>query len=138
MTALAYGFVRAAADGWSDTLTLTSFVAGGALLALFVANERRATQPITPLRLFASRERSGAYLARALVVTGMFGMFFFVTQFLQGVLHFSPLQAGIAFLPTTARHVRDGAGRATDRLPRSASSDCSPRASRPRSSGWSG
>ena len=75
---------------------------GGALIALFVAIERRATQPITPLRLFASRERSGAYVARALVVTGMFGMFFFVTQFLQGVLHFSPLQAGIAFLPTTA------------------------------------
>jgi EmrB/QacA subfamily drug resistance transporter len=102
MTALVYGFVRAAADGWTDTLTLMSFVIGGALIALFVAIERRATQPITPLRLFASRERSGAYVARALVVTGMFGMFFFVTQFLQGVLHFSPLQAGFAFLPTTA------------------------------------
>ena len=101
MTALVYGFVRAAADGWSDTVTVTSFVAGGALLALFVATERRAAQPITPLRLFASRERSGAYLTRMLVVTGMFGMFFFITQFLQGVLGFSPLQAGIAFLPTT-------------------------------------
>jgi EmrB/QacA subfamily drug resistance transporter len=102
MTALVYGFVRAAADGWADRLTLVSFVMGGALIALFIAIERRATQPITPLRLFANRERSGAYIARALVVTGMFGMFFFVTQFLQGVLHFSPLQAGIAFLPTTA------------------------------------
>jgi len=102
MTALVYGFVRAAADGWTDTLTLASFVVGGALIALFIAIERRATQPITPLRLFASRERSGAYVARALVVTAMFGMFFFVTQFLQGVLHFSPLQAGIAFFPTTA------------------------------------
>jgi len=102
MTALVYGFVRAAADGWTDTLTFASFVTGAGLLALFIANERRATQPITPLRLFASRERSGAYLARALLVTGMFGMFFFLTQFLQGALHFSPLQAGIAFLPTTA------------------------------------
>jgi MFS family permease len=101
MTALVYGFVRAAADGWGDTLTIVSFLTGGALIALFVTIERRATQPITPLRLFASRERSGAYVARALVVTGMFGMFFFVTQFLQGVLHFSRLQAGIAFFPTT-------------------------------------
>src|ERR1700722_6687866 len=102
MTALVYGFVRAAADGWTDTLTLASFVAGAVLIALFLAIERGATQPITPLRLFASRERSGAYVARALVVTGMFGMFFFVTQFLQGVPPFSPLQAGIAFPPTTA------------------------------------
>ncbi len=102
MSALVYGFVRAAADGWHDSITVGSFLAGAALLAFFVANERRAAQPITPLRLFASRERSGAYLARMLVVTGMFGMFFFVTQFLQGLLHFSPLQAGVAFLPTTA------------------------------------
>jgi EmrB/QacA subfamily drug resistance transporter len=101
MTSLVYGFVRAAADGWTDTLTLAAFVAGVLLLTAFVAVERRAAQPVTPLRLFASRERSGAYAARMLVVSGMFGMFFFVTQFLQGVLHFSPLRAGLAFLPTT-------------------------------------
>ena len=102
MSALVYGFIRVAESGWNNTLTLGSFVAGGVLLALFVRIERRAAQPITPLRLFASRERSGAYLARALVVTGMFGMFFFITQYLQGDLHFSPLEAGVAFLPTTA------------------------------------
>ena len=102
MSALVYGFIRVAGNGWNDTITLASFAAGVALLGLFVLTERRAAQPITPLRLFASRERSGAYLARALVVTGMFGMFFFVTQFLQGDLHFSPLEAGVAFLPTTA------------------------------------
>jgi predicted MFS family arabinose efflux permease len=62
----------------------------------------RAEQPITPLRLFASRERSGAYVARMLVVGGMFSMFFFLTQFLQGVLGYNPLQAGLAFLPMTA------------------------------------
>jgi EmrB/QacA subfamily drug resistance transporter len=101
MTALVYGFVRAAADGWTDPLTVASFVAGVAFLGLFVAAERRATHPVIPLRLFASRERSGAYLARAFLVSGMFGMFFFVTQFLQGVLGFSPLQAGLAFLPTS-------------------------------------
>ncbi len=79
MTAVVYGFVRAASDGWGDTITLASFVAGVALLVAFVLTERRAQQPITPLRLFASRERSGALVARVLVVSGMFSMFFFLT-----------------------------------------------------------
>ncbi len=99
MTGLVYGFVRAASDGWADPGTLASFAVGALLLAAFVATERRAGQPITPLRLFRSRERSGAYAARVLLVGGMFGMFFFVTQYLQGVLGFTALEAGIAFLP---------------------------------------
>jgi EmrB/QacA subfamily drug resistance transporter len=102
MTAVVYGFVRAAADGWGERVTVASFALGAALLVAFVVNEMRAEQPITPLRLFASRERSGAYLARMLVVGGMFSMFFFLTQFLQGVLGYNPLQAGLAFLPMTA------------------------------------
>src|SRR5207342_2509693 len=77
MTALVYGFVRAASDGWSDAGTVASFTAGALLLVAFVLTERRAGQPITPLRLFKSRERSGAYVARVLLVGGMFGMFFF-------------------------------------------------------------
>ncbi|MDX6468487.1 MAG: hypothetical protein QOF75_290, partial [Gaiellaceae bacterium] len=96
MTALVYGFVRAAADGWSDQGTIGSFAAATLLLAAFVVVERRAEQPITPLRLFASRERSGAYAARILVIGGIFGMFFFVTQFFQDVEHYSALQAGLA------------------------------------------
>ncbi|MCW2994418.1 MAG: transporter [Conexibacter sp.] len=102
MTAVVYGFVRAASDGWGDKLTVASFALGAGLLVSFILNEMRAEQPITPLRLFASRERSGAYLARMLVVGGMFSMFFFLTQFLQGVLGYNPLQAGLAFLPMTA------------------------------------
>ncbi|HEV7752652.1 MAG TPA: MFS transporter [Baekduia sp.] len=102
MTALVYGFVRAASDGWGERITVASFVAGVVLLGAFVLTELRAEQPITPLRLFASRERSGAYAARIMVVGGMFSMFFFLTQFLQGVLGYNPLQAGIAFLPMTA------------------------------------
>ena len=101
MIAIVYGIVRAAGAGWSDRLTIASLLAGVALLALFVRTERRAEQPITPLRLFASRERSGAYVARVLFVGAMFGMFFFLTQFLQGVRGFSPLEAGVAFLPLT-------------------------------------
>jgi EmrB/QacA subfamily drug resistance transporter len=102
MSAVVYGFVRAAADGWGDRGTVASFAAGVVLLAAFVVNELRAEQPITPLRLFASRERSGAYVARILVVGAMFSMFFFLTQYLQGVAGYNPLQAGIAFLPMTA------------------------------------
>jgi EmrB/QacA subfamily drug resistance transporter len=99
MTAIVYGIVRAATDGWGDTLTLVSLLAGAALLVLFVVTERRAEQPITPLRLFASRERTGAYAARILFVGAMFGMFFFLTQYLQGVAGYSPIEAGVAFLP---------------------------------------
>jgi EmrB/QacA subfamily drug resistance transporter len=101
MTALVYGFVRAASDGWGDPGTLASFTLAGILLAAFVLNEMRAEQPITPLRLFASRERVGAYIARILVVGALFSMFFFLTQYLQGARGFSPLGAGVAFLPMT-------------------------------------
>jgi EmrB/QacA subfamily drug resistance transporter len=101
MSVLVYGFVRAASDGWSDPFTVTAFVAGAALLALFVLVEVRASQPITPLRMFASRERSGSYVARLLLVGGMFGLFFFMTQYLQDVRNYSPLKAGFAFLPMT-------------------------------------
>jgi EmrB/QacA subfamily drug resistance transporter len=101
MSAVVYGFVRAAADGWGDWLTIASFAAGAALLAAFVVTEMRAEQPITPLRLFASRTRSGAYAARILVVSGMYAMFFFLTQYFQGISGFGPLEAGAAFLPMT-------------------------------------
>jgi len=101
MVALVYGFVRAAGAGWANPLTVGSFAASAGLLATFVLIERRAQQPITPLRLFASPVRAGAYAARVLLVSGMFAMFFFLTQFLQGVLHYSPIQAGLAFLPVT-------------------------------------
>src|SRR5581483_10746226 len=95
MTAVVYGFVRAAANGWGDRVTVASFVLGVALLAAFVATERRAVQPITPLRLFASRERAGAYVARMLIVGAMFSMFFFLSQYLQGVRGYSPFRTGV-------------------------------------------
>ena len=101
MTTLVYGFVRAASDGWGDSVTVASFALSAVLLIGFVFNEMRAEQPITPLRLFASRERSGAYVTRILVVSAMFAMFFFLTQFMQGARGYSPLAAGLAFLPMT-------------------------------------
>jgi EmrB/QacA subfamily drug resistance transporter len=101
MTALVYGFVRSADEGFGDGVTLGLLVAGVLLLVAFVAAERRAAQPVMPLRLFASRERSGAYAARLLFLGGMVPFWFFTTQYLQGVLGYSPVEAGLAFLPTT-------------------------------------
>jgi EmrB/QacA subfamily drug resistance transporter len=101
MTGLVYAIVRSASAGWSDRLTLASMGASVVLLACFVFNEARAPQPILPLRLFASRERSAAYAARLLFLGAMMGFWFFITQFLQIVDGFSPLQAGVAFLPMT-------------------------------------
>jgi len=102
MALLVFAFIRAASSGWGDAATVGAFVIAAALLAMFLITESRARQPITPLRLFADRGRSGSYLARLLLVAGMFGMFFFLTQFVQDILGFSPLQAGVAFVPTTA------------------------------------
>jgi EmrB/QacA subfamily drug resistance transporter len=99
---LVYGFVEAAASGWGDRLVLGSFGAAVILLAAFLAVESRARQPITPLRLFADVSRSSSFLARLLLIAGMFGVFYFLTQFLQRVMGFSPLRAGVAFLPLTA------------------------------------
>jgi EmrB/QacA subfamily drug resistance transporter len=99
---LVYGFVRAATTGWSDPGAVGALVAGVALLVAFALTERRAPAPITPLRLLLDRRRSGANASRGLLVAGMFGMFFFLTQFLQGVLGYSPLRTGLSFLPLTA------------------------------------
>jgi len=101
ITALVYGFIRVAEIGWTAPQTLVAFGVGVVLLAAFIVVERRAAHPITPLRLFANRDRVAAYLTMLMVVGAMFGMFFFLTQYLQGVLGFSPLLAGIAFLPLT-------------------------------------
>ena len=101
MTALVYAFIRAASDGWADRMALAAFGVAAVLLATFLLTESRTAQPITPLRLFGSLSRSGSYLTRLLLVAGMFGMFFFLTQFVQEILGFSPLVAGVAFLPMT-------------------------------------
>jgi EmrB/QacA subfamily drug resistance transporter len=114
MAALVYAFIRAAASGWGDGLAAGAFVLAVALLAAFLLTETRARQPITPLRLFADPSRSGSYAARLLLVAGMMGMFFFLTQFLQDILGFSPLRAGVAFLPMTIMVF--GVSRAAPRL----------------------
>lgn len=102
MAALVYGFIRVSSTGWSDRMTLGAFAIAAVLLSLFVSAEMRVGQPLMPLRLFADRNRSGSYLNMLLFFATMYGVFFFLTQFLQDVLGFSPFMAGVAFLPMTA------------------------------------
>lgn len=99
--ALVYGVIHSADSGWSAPATVVPLGLGAALLAALVIAEGRAAQPIMPLRLFASRERVGAYLARLLYLGAMIGFFFYSAQYLQGVLGFSALRAGVAFFPMT-------------------------------------
>lgn len=101
MASLVYGFIRAAEDGWSDGLTLAAFAAAVVLLTAFALIERRAKEPITPLRMFADRNRSGTYLIMMSLAAAMFGMFFFIVLFVQNVLDYSPISSGLAFLPVT-------------------------------------
>lgn len=100
--ALVFGIINTADAGWTSPVTITAVSAGVVILVAFVLIERKAAQPIMPLRLFASRRRTGAYFARFLYLGAMIGFFFFTTQFMQEVLGFDPLQAGIGFLPMTA------------------------------------
>ena len=102
MVSLVYGFIRAAQDGWRDVLTIAAFVAAVVLLTAFVAVERGSRQPITPLKMFADRNRSGTYGIMLSLAAAMFGMFFFLTLFVQDVLRFSPVIAGLSFLPVSA------------------------------------
>ncbi len=101
MCALVFGIVEAAEAGWNSTLTQGGILAGIFLLSAFLWIERHASQPLLPLGLLSDRQRNGAYLARLLFLSGMVGFWFFTAQYLQGALGFSPMQAGLAFIPVT-------------------------------------
>ncbi|MFI8965264.1 MFS transporter [Streptomyces sp. NPDC053493] len=116
MAALVYGFIRTSEEGWSDSLTIGSFVSAVVLLAAFAVVESRAREPITPLRMFADRNRSGTYVIMLSLAAAMFGMFFFIVLFVQNVLGYSPIRAGVAFLPVTLA-IGVGAGLAQRLLP---------------------
>jgi EmrB/QacA subfamily drug resistance transporter len=97
-----YTIVKPAADfGWGSGRTLGLGAVSLALLASFVACEARAGNPLVPLRIFRSRNVSGANVIQALSVAGMFGMFFLGALYLQRVLGFDALEIGLAFLPAT-------------------------------------
>ncbi|WP_369232822.1 MFS transporter [Streptomyces sp. R21] len=116
MASLVYGFIRAAEEGWRDNLTIGSFGAAVVLLVAFVFIELRAKEPITPLKMFADRNRSGTYVIMLSLAAAMFGMFFFIVLFVQNVLDYTPIQAGLAFLPVTVA-IGVGAGLSQRFLP---------------------
>ena len=102
MVGIVLGLVEAGSKGWSSPLTVGSLAAGALLLGLFVRIETRAEEPIVPLRLFTDGTRTTANVSRGLMYAGMYGMFFFIGQFLQDVEGYSPLRAGLSFLPIPA------------------------------------
>ncbi|MER7932436.1 MULTISPECIES: DHA2 family efflux MFS transporter permease subunit [unclassified Streptomyces] len=98
---IVYGLVRGPADGWTSSLVLTGLFAGGALLVGFVIHGSRAKNPMLPMRLFRSRAFSGINAASLLMFLGMFGSIFLLSQYMQGVLGYSPTEAGLRMLPWT-------------------------------------
>lgn len=101
VSSLVFAILHAAEQGWATIPTIAGLVVAAVAIVLFVVAETRAVQPIMPLRLFASRIRTGAYVGRMLYLGAMIGFFFFVSRYLQEVLGFTPLQTGAAFLPMT-------------------------------------
>ena len=101
ITLLVYGLNKAAGSGWTNSLTLGPIAAAIVLLVTFIVIELRSAQPLMPLRIFANRNRSGAYAIRFAIGATLSGFLFFLTQFLQNILGYSPLKAGLAFLPIT-------------------------------------
>ncbi|MCX5423192.1 MFS transporter [Streptomyces sp. NBC_00078] len=102
MLSLVYGFSEAASRGWGDGLVVTLLVAGVALLAAFAVWQTRARVPLLPMSVVRDRQRVGAFVTTLFVTVGMFGVFLFLTYYLQGVLGWSPLKTGLAYLPMTA------------------------------------
>ncbi|MFI2645229.1 DHA2 family efflux MFS transporter permease subunit [Streptomyces sp. NPDC018610] len=98
---IVYGLVRGPSDGWTSSLVLTGLFAGAALLTGFVLHGIRAQNPMLPMRLFRSRAFSGINAASLLMFLGMFGSIFLLSQYMQGVLGYSPTQAGLRMLPWT-------------------------------------
>ncbi|MGA8016103.1 MAG: MFS transporter, partial [Candidatus Dormiibacterota bacterium] len=101
LVALVYGCTQAVSDGWGSPLVLGLLAVSLVLLAAFVLRQARARFPLLPLRVVLDRTRGGSYLAVLLAMAGLFGAFLFITYYLQVVLGYTPLQAGLAFLPIT-------------------------------------
>lgn len=99
LVSLVYGFTRAESSGWSDALTIGTFVAAGVLLLAFVLTESRVKSPLLPLRVVMDRNRGGVYLSLGLAIIAMFGLFLFLTYYLQVVQGYSPIKTGFAFMP---------------------------------------
>jgi EmrB/QacA subfamily drug resistance transporter len=102
MFCLVYGFSNAASHNWHTPSTWGYLAAGAALLAVFAWWQTRTPNPLLPPRVVLDRNRAGAYLAVFVTGAGMFGIFLFLTYYMQTILGYSPVKTGVAFLPTIA------------------------------------
>jgi EmrB/QacA subfamily drug resistance transporter len=118
LVALVYACSDAVSSGWGSGRVIGFLVASAVLLCAFVAREARTDAPLLPLHIVLDRNRGGAYLAAAFAIAGMFGAFLFLTYYLQVVLRYSPLQAGLAFLPLTLASQAGSWGIAAVLMPR--------------------
>src|SRR5205814_8813680 len=118
LTALVFGLVEANSWGWGSTRILGLFVAAAVALAGFVVIELRTRVPMVDFSFFRSRSFLGANLVAFVVSFAMLAMFFFMALYMQNILGYSPLQAGVRFLPSTLCVMAVGpiAGPLTDRL----------------------
>ena len=99
---LVYGFSNAESDGWDSPASWGFLAAAGVLLVAFVLWQRRAEHPLLPLPIVLHRNRAASYSAILIAGAGMFGIFLFVTYYLQATLKFTPIQTGLGFLPMIA------------------------------------
>ncbi|MGA8372170.1 MAG: MFS transporter, partial [Acidimicrobiales bacterium] len=99
---LVFGFSHAETTAWSNPFTIGFLVAGVVLLAVFAYFETRATHPLLPPRVVLNRTRGGSMLAMLFASVGIFGVFLFLSYYLQGTLSYSPVKSGVAFLPMVA------------------------------------
>ena len=101
-----YGLTRAGSEGWGDSVTISSLVAGVALLIAFGFVESRVEHPLLPFRIFTSRTRASSFVAMFLAPAAMFAMFYFLSQYIQNVMGYSPLQGRRRVPPVHGRHRR--------------------------------
>ena len=99
---LVYALSNAENHGWSAPLTVAMFAASALLLVAFAVIEARANAPLLPMHVVRDRNRAGSYLAIALAFCSLFGVFLFLTYYLQQNLGYSPIKTGVAFLPLAA------------------------------------
>jgi EmrB/QacA subfamily drug resistance transporter len=118
LLALVYGLNNAETYGWGAPLTLACLAAGAALLSCFVLIQRRSPHPLLPLRVVLDRNRGAAFLTAAVIAAGMFGLFLFLTYYLQNTLRFTPVQTGLAFLPMAGMLMLAATTTSTAVLPR--------------------
>ncbi|MDP1847424.1 MAG: MFS transporter [Solirubrobacteraceae bacterium] len=116
--AVVYGLANSETNGWADATTIGMLVASVVLLSAFVVIQTRSANPLLPLRVVLDRDRGGSFLAMVLTGAGMFGVFLFLTYYLQQNLGFTPIQTGFAFLPMTFSIVIAATSSSTKLLPK--------------------